>query len=225
MGPVTTWLLVGALSGVPVRELAAAEALGFTPKVVKTAKKNPPAKKPAKSTTGTKPAAVDAGTPAAPTKDAGAPSAPAVETDASGELWDFDGLRARVTALGESNDPLTTMALTQLNVDLQGPAELKVSAHPNTVGGVSLRIEDPANAAVNCVLYATRTGDILKFKDCRCVFPVEAGQLHTEATCRRISGSARRKKDAILFVANAPDCTAQPMGLAVSVRANAVPRD
>ena len=142
-------------------------------------------------------------------KDAGTPQ----------DVWDFEGLSAKVAAKGETSDELSTLALTQLGIRLEGDFTFKVAARPNTVGGVTLRLEDPADAKVACSLYATREGDVLRFKDSRCSFPIFKDQLRTVATCRRISGTARRIKDAIAFEANAPDCTAQPMGLPLSVRA------
>lgn len=146
-------------------------------------------------------------------KDAGVPA----------DLWDFEGLSAKVAARGEPADELSTLALTQLGVRLEGNAVFKASAHPNTVGGVTLRIEDPADPKVACAIYAAREGDGLTFKDSRCSFPLFKDQLRTTATCRRISGTAKRIKDSVAFEATAPDCTAQPMGMPMSVRATVRP--
>ncbi|MBS1148556.1 MAG: hypothetical protein H6Q89_254 [Myxococcaceae bacterium] len=138
---------------------------------------------------------------------------------APSDLWDFDGLKASVAARGEPTDELSTLAVAQLGGRLEGNATLKASAHPNTVGGVTLRLEDPADPTVGCSLYATREGDGLIFRDGRCAFAIFQDALRTTATCRRISGTARRVKDTVVLDASAPDCTAQPMGLPLSVRA------
>jgi hypothetical protein len=146
-------------------------------------------------------------------KDAGTPK----------DLWEFDDLTAKVVARGDPADELSKLALGQLGLQLEANAVFKVSAHANTVGGVTLRVEDPADPKVTCALYATREGDVLTFKDSRCSFPLFKDQLRTVATCRKISGTARRVKGAIAFEANAPDCTAQPMGMPLSVRATVKP--
>lgn len=139
------------------------------------------------------------------------------------DLWDFDGLTAKVAATGQANDELGALALGQLGIALQSTVALEVSAHPNTVGGVTLTLKDPQNPKVSCALYAAREGEVLTFKDGRCTFPAFTGQARTSATCRRISGSARRVKDTIAVDAVSPDCTAQPMGMPLSVRATVKP--
>ncbi len=139
------------------------------------------------------------------------------------DLWDFDKLTAKVAAKGETADELSTLVLAQLGLRLEGTVLFTVSAHPNTVGGVTLRLEDPSDSKVACSLYATRSSDGLTFNDGRCAFPVFKDQLRTTATCRRISGTARRVKDAVAFEATALDCTAQPMGMPLTVRATARP--
>ena len=146
-------------------------------------------------------------------KDAGHPK----------DLWDFDGLTAKVAAKGETSDELSTLALTQLGIRLEGNVDLTVSAHANTVGGVTLQLQQPSDPKVGCSVYATRDADTLTFKDTRCSFPVFTGQARSTATCRKISGTARRVKDAILLEASAPDCTAQPLGMPLSVRATLRP--
>ena len=145
------------------------------------------------------------------------------DAGAAADLWDFDGVAAKVFASAETSDPLSSAALAQMGVQLQGVAYLKVSAHANTVGGVTLRLEDANDPRVNCALYATRQADYLRFKDSRCVFPVFAANMNATATCRGISGSARRVKGAIALDATTPDCTATPMGFAISLTASAVP--
>ncbi len=139
------------------------------------------------------------------------------------DLWDFDNLTARVSANGETSDELTTLALTQLGIRLEGSFAFQVSAHNNTVGGVTLHLEDPSDPKVACALYATREGEGLSFKDSRCSFPIFKDRQRTVATCRRISGTARRVSDRILLEATAPDCTAAPMGFPLLVRASVRP--
>jgi hypothetical protein len=134
--------------------------------------------------------------------------------------WDFDGLGAPITAHGEVKDPLSRAALEQSGAKLDGSVRLTASAHPNTVGGVTLKL---ARADGACELYATRAGDKLTFDDARCDFPLFDGQLRSTATCRRISGTARRAKDAVLVEASSPDCTAQPMGLSLQGSAKVTP--
>lgn len=140
------------------------------------------------------------------------------------DMWDFDGLTAKVQAKGATKDRLSAAALTRLGLRLEGAGSLKVSAHANTVGGVTLRIEDPNDAKASCELYATREGDALKFSDSRCTFPAFSGQLRTTATCRRISGTAKRVDDAVELEASAPDCNASPMGVPLSLSGSVSPR-
>jgi hypothetical protein len=136
-----------------------------------------------------------------------------------GDPWEFDKLTATVDGKGETTDALSTAALAQLGLSLAGKMTVNVSAHANTVGGVTLRIEDPADPKGVCELYANREGDHLVYKDSRCSFPVFTGSLRSSATCRKISGTARRVKQTIALDASSPDCTAQPMGLPLTVRA------
>jgi hypothetical protein len=138
--------------------------------------------------------------------------------------WEFDRLPANVNVKGEPIDPLSSAALAQLGLTLEGKVTVRISASANTVGGVTLRIEDPSDPAVVCEVYATREGERLTFKDSRCSFPALTGNLRTTATCRKISGSARRLKAAVAFEASSPDCTAQPMGLPLTVRATVTSR-
>ena len=135
------------------------------------------------------------------------------------DRWDFDGAVSSVSAKGATRDSLSTLALEKLGLRLEGPLSLKVSAHPNTVGGVTLRIEDPSDAKAYCDLYATRADDGgLRFTDSRCSFSAFSGQLRTEATCRKISGTARRLDDGrVALEARSPDCSAQPMGIPLSI--------
>lgn len=148
------------------------------------------------------------------TRDAGAPPV---------DRWDFEGLTARVFAHATPADDLSTLALTQLAIPLEGNAQFRVSAHANTVGGVTLKLEDPNDPKTACALYAERAGDTLTFKDSRCSFAVFTGQARTQATCRKISGSAKREKDAVLLDAATPDCNAAPMGVPLTVRASVKP--
>ena len=97
---------------------------------------------------------------------------------------------------------------------------LVASAHKNGAGGVTLKLSRADGA---CELYTNRSGDRLVFDDARCSFPLFDGQLKSTATCRRISGSARRTKDAVLIEAASPDCTAQPMGLSLEGSAKVEP--
>ena len=137
--------------------------------------------------------------------------------------WDFDNERAHVQAHGEAKDDVTKLALGQLGVKLDGDTYFKVSAHPNSVGGVTLRLEDYNDAKTVCDLYATKKGDALEFSDSRCSFPAFSGSARTVATCRKISGSAKRTKEGVALEASSPDCTAQPMGLSLSGRASVKP--
>ncbi len=133
--------------------------------------------------------------------------------------WDFEGAIASVSAKGSTRDSLSTLALEKLGLRLEGPLSLKASAHPNTVGGVTLRLEDPGDPKAYCDLYATRADDGgLRFSDSRCSFSAFNGRLRTEATCRKISGTARRLEDGrVALEARSPDCSAQPMGVPLSL--------
>jgi hypothetical protein len=142
-----------------------------------------------------------------------------------GERWDFDGVTASVSAKGDPRDSLSNLALEKLGLKLEGPLSLKASAHPNTVGGVTLRLEDPSDAKAYCDLYASRDGEALRFSDSRCSFPAFSGRLRTEATCRKISGTARKLDDGKLALeARSPDCNAAPLGLPLSVSGTLTPR-
>lgn len=142
------------------------------------------------------------------------------------DAWDFDDARAAVSARGATSDRLSTAALEQLGLKLEGPLSLKASAHPNSVGGVTLRLEDPADASAFCDLYAQRSDDGgLRFSDSRCSFSALRGRLRTTATCRRISGTAKRLADgAVALEARSPDCNAQPLGLPLSISGTLSPR-
>lgn len=146
----------------------------------------------------------------------------AVEVSSSSG-WDFDGERAHVLAHGEAKDALSSTALQQLGVKLDGDAYFKVSAHPNSVGGVTLKLEDYNDAKSACELYAAQDGDRLKFDDARCSFPAFAGAARTTATCRKIRGSAWRLKQGIALEAASPDCTAQPGGFSLAGKASVKP--
>ncbi|MGV3623128.1 MAG: hypothetical protein ACO1OB_20075 [Archangium sp.] len=143
---------------------------------------------------------------------------------AAPETWEFDGLTAKVQAKGATKDRLSAAALSRLGLRLEGAGSLKVSAHANTVGGITLHLEDPNDAKASCDLYATRDGDDLRFSDSRCSFPAFSGQLRTTATCRKISGTAKRVKDGVELTASAPDCNASPMGLPLSMSGSVSPR-
>ncbi len=134
--------------------------------------------------------------------------------------WDFDKLPSTVNGKGETTDALSAAVLAQLGLTLAATVTVNVSAHPNTVGGVTLRIEDPSDPKGVCELYASRDGDRLVYKDSRCSFPVFTGSLRTQATCRKISGTAKRVKKTVALDGSSPDCTAQPMGLPLTVRAS-----
>lgn len=140
-----------------------------------------------------------------------------------GDVWEFDNERAHVLAHGDSKDDLTQVALGQLGVKLDGDAYFKVSAHANSTGGVTLRLQDYNDDKSACDLYAVRDGDALRFDDVRCSFPAFSGSAKTRATCRKISGTARRLKRGIALEASSPDCTAQPMGFSLSGRASVKP--
>ena len=134
--------------------------------------------------------------------------------------WDFDKLTATVNGKGETTDALSAAALAQLGLTLEATMTVNVSAHPNTVGGVTLRIQDPSDPAGVCDLYAKREGDHLVYTDSRCSFPVFTGTLRSRATCRKITGTAKRVKKTVALDGSSPDCTAQPMGLPLTVRAS-----
>lgn len=140
--------------------------------------------------------------------------------------WDFEGGRAAVYAKGTTRDGVSEVALQQLGLKLEGELVLAVSAHPNTVGGVTLRLEDPADAKAGCDLYAQRDDSGgLRFQDSRCSFPAFSGRLRTSATCRRISGTAKKLEGGkVALEARAGDCTAQPLGLPLSISGTLSPR-
>ncbi|MFO0599705.1 MAG: hypothetical protein U0228_30640 [Myxococcaceae bacterium] len=133
------------------------------------------------------------------------------------DTWDFDGLPARITARAVTKDQVSSLAMKQLGLQLEGALQLKVSAHPNTVGGITLRVEDPGDANSKCDLYANVDGAGLRFTDSRCSFPAFSGNLRTTATCRRISGTAKRVGEGVALDARFPDCNASPMGLPLSL--------
>lgn len=134
------------------------------------------------------------------------------------DRWDFEGASAAVQAKGDTRDSLSTAALQQLGLKLEGPLSLKVSAHPNTVGGVTLRLEDPSDPKAYCDLYASRDEELLRFTDSRCSFFAFSGRLRTQAVCRKISGTAKKLGDGkVALEARSPDCSAQPMGLPLSI--------
>lgn len=150
----------------------------------------------------------------------------AAEPDAGVDPWEFDGVMASVQAKGATRDSLSSLALEKLGLKLEGPLTLKASAKNNTVGGVTLRLSDPADAKAYCDLYATRADDGgLKFSDSRCSFAAFSGRLRTDATCRKISGTAKRLDDGkVALEARSPDCSAQPMGLSLSISGTLSPR-
>ena len=143
--------------------------------------------------------------------------------DAPPDPWDFDNERAHVVAHGDSKDDVTTLALSQLGVKLDGDVYFKVSAHENSTGGVTLTLQDYNDDKSKCDLYATRDGDTLKFSDTRCSFPAFSGSAKTTATCRKISGTARKLKRGVALEASSPDCTAQPLGFSLSGKASVKP--
>lgn len=139
--------------------------------------------------------------------------------------WEFDGLTAKITARASTRDSLSAMALQRLGIQLEGPLQLRVNAHANTVGGVTLRAEDPSDAKAGCDFYASRDGDGLRFTDSRCSFPAFSGNLRTTATCRKVSGTAKRNEQGgIDLEARFPDCNAAPMGVSVSLSGVVTPR-
>lgn len=145
--------------------------------------------------------------------------------DAGVDPWEFEDATASVYAKGVPRDSLSSLALEKLGLKLEGPLTLKASAKANTVGGVTLRLSDPGDAKAYCDLYATRTDDVLRFSDSRCSFSAFSGQLRTTATCRKISGEARRLDDGrVALEVKSPDCNAQPMGLPLSISGTLSPR-
>jgi hypothetical protein len=141
------------------------------------------------------------------------------------DRWDFDGVFASVSAHGDTRDSLSTVALEKLGLQLEGPLSLKVSAHANTVGGITLHLEDPSDPKASCDVYAARDGEGLRFSDSRCSFSAFSGRLRTEATCRKISGTARRLDNGkVALDARSPDCSAQPLGLPLSIAGTLTPR-
>jgi hypothetical protein len=135
--------------------------------------------------------------------------------DAGVDPWEFESSTAQVSAKGATSDSLSSLALERLGLKLEGPLSLKVSAKANSVGGVTLRLQDPGDAKAYCDLYATRSDDGgLRFSDSRCSFAAFTGQLKTQAVCRKISGTARKLEDGkVALEARSPDCSAQPMGV------------
>lgn len=145
--------------------------------------------------------------------------------DAGVDRWEFEDAIAAVQAKGVTRDSLSSLALEKLGLKLEGPLTLKASAKANTVGGVTLRLADPGDAKAYCDLYATRADEVLRFSDSRCSFGAFSGQLRTVATCRKISGEARRLDDGkIALEAKSPDCSAQPMGVSLSISGTLSPR-
>lgn len=146
--------------------------------------------------------------------------------EAPADRWHFEGARAQVFAKGAPRDSLSAAALQQLGLSLEGPLTLAVSAAPNTVGGVTLRLADPSDAKASCDLYARREADgSLRFDDSRCTFPAFSGRLKTTATCRRIAGTAKRLDDGkVALEARSPDCSAQPLGLPLGISGTLTPR-
>jgi hypothetical protein len=146
--------------------------------------------------------------------------------DAGADAWEFEGASASVQAKGVTRDSLSTLALEKLGLKLEGPLTLKASAKSNTVGGVTLRLADPGDDKAYCDLYATRDeAGGLTFADSRCSFAAFSGQLRTNATCRKISGTARKLGDGkVALEARSPDCSAQPMGVPLSISGTLSPR-
>jgi hypothetical protein len=137
--------------------------------------------------------------------------------------WSFDDERVRVEGKGQTKDSLSTAALSRLGLKLEGVVVLKASAHANTVGGVTLHLEDPSDAKASCDLYAKVDGETLRFSDSRCSFLAFSGNLRTTATCRKISGQLRRGENGLELEATSPDCTAQPLGVPLSLSGTLVP--
>lgn len=146
--------------------------------------------------------------------------------DAGADPWAFESSTARVLAKGATSDALSRVALERLGLKLEGPLSLEVSAKANSVGGVTLRLQDPGDSKAYCDLYATRAVDgSLRFSDSRCSFSAFTGRLKTQAVCRKISGTARRLADGtVALEARSPDCSAQPMGLPLSISGTLTPR-
>ena len=141
------------------------------------------------------------------------------------DRWDFEGATALVLAKGETRDSLSTAALQQLGLKLEAPLSLKVSAHANTVGGVTLHLEDPSDPKAFCDLYASRADETLKFTDSRCSFIAFSGRLRTQAVCRKIAGTAKKLADGrVAIEARSPDCSASPLGLPLSISGTLAPR-
>ena len=137
--------------------------------------------------------------------------------------WSFDDERVQVEGKGQTKDSLSTAALSRLGLRLEGVVTLKASAHANTVGGVTLHLEDPSDAKASCDLYAKVDGEVLRFTDNRCSFLAFSGNLRTTATCRKISGQLRRGEKGLELEASSPDCTAQPLGVPLSLSGTLVP--
>ena len=148
----------------------------------------------------------------------------AAAPDAGADPWEFEGVTASVQAKGATRDSLSALALEKLGLKLEGPLTLKASAKANTVGGVTLRLADPGDAKAYCDLYATRDELGLTFSDSRCSFAAFSGRLRTDATCRKISGTARKVDGKVALEARTPDCSAQPMGLPLSISGTLSPR-
>ena len=138
--------------------------------------------------------------------------------------WTFEDVSVRVFAKGQTRDALSTAALSRLGLRLEGAVSLKASARANTVGGVTLHLEDPSDAKASCDLYAKVDGDTLRFEDSRCSFAAFSGNLRTTATCRKISGSLVHGEKQLELTASSPDCTAQPLGVPLSLSASCLPR-
>jgi hypothetical protein len=153
--------------------------------------------------------------PAVPVPAPPAKTDPAAEPPA--DPWEFDALPAPIFAHGEIRDELARTLVQQLGLKLDGDARLTTSAHSNSVGGVTLHIADPGDAKAACDLYASKDGEQLKFEDSRCTFPAFRGELRTTATCRKISGTARRLKDSIALEASSPDCTTTLQGVPLQI--------
>lgn len=146
--------------------------------------------------------------------------------DAGVDPWEFESATASVLARGSTRDSLSALALEKLGLRLEGPLSLEASAKANTVGGVTLRLRDPGDPKAYCDLYATRDDSGgLRFSDSRCSFSAFSGQLRTTATCRKISGTAKKLEDGkVALEASSPDCSAQPMGLPLSISGTLSPR-
>ena len=162
-----------------------------------------------------------------PAKAPAAPPAqpvPPPPSEPAAEPWEFDALPAPVSAHGDVQDELARTVLQQLGLKLDGNAQLTTSAHANSTGGVTLRLADPRDAKAACELYATRSGNELAFTDSRCSFPILQGDMHTTATCRKVSGTAKRVKDRVALDAKSPDCTATLQGVPLQISGTVKPR-